>query len=187
MTDTPATPPPLSAPGHALVPEITPSWRSAPDGVWERVRADYLAGHSAPVCSRRHGVGLSTLRERAAREGWRRSDQAWPAPARLDPDDEGAALEAEIDGDLDRLEMSQLADVAHRRMLRAVLRGDAAEALRWRRVRLAMSEEQAEVLRFLEDDRAYAARLAAARAPDGLDASDASDGVFKSAAAEDTD
>jgi len=30
-------------------------------------------------------------------------------------------------------------------MMRAVLRGDAAKALRWRRVRLAMDEEAAEL------------------------------------------
>jgi hypothetical protein len=47
------------------------------------------------VCRRRPvrgvtGVGISTLRERARRAGWRRADQPWPEPTPLDPDDEGA-------------------------------------------------------------------------------------------------
>ena len=40
----------------------------APDAVWARVREDYLAGRSATECCRRHGVGLTSLRNRAARE-----------------------------------------------------------------------------------------------------------------------
>ena len=40
--------------------------------------------------------------------------------------------------------MRQLSFVAWRRMQRAVLRGQAAEALRWRRVRLMLDAETAE-------------------------------------------
>ena len=50
--------------------------RSAPDEVWTQVRDDYLGGISAPECCRRHGVGLTALRKRAANEGWRRADQS---------------------------------------------------------------------------------------------------------------
>jgi hypothetical protein len=128
--------------------------QSAPEEVWARAREDYLAGMSAPGVCRRHGVGLTTLRKRAAREGWRRADQSWRPPNALDPWDEGLALEDRTDGDLDRIEMRELSFVAHRRMMRAVLRGDAAEALRWRRVSLAMDEEEAVIERWLAQDEA---------------------------------
>ncbi|MFN3669102.1 MAG: hypothetical protein ACK4VY_07315 [Brevundimonas sp.] len=147
----------------------------APDEVWAAVRTDYLAGMSAPEACRRYGVGLSALRARAAREGWRRADQPWTPPNRLDPDDEGAELEARVDGVLDRVDLPDLVWVAYRRMLRAVVRGQAVEALRWRRVHAAMVDEQAETERFFEqEDVIRQARVDA----DAVDASDASDGVF---------
>ena len=117
--------------------------RRAPDDVWARVRDDYLSGLPATVVCQRHGVGLTAMRNRAAREGWRRADQAWTPPQTLDPDDEGLQLEHSVDGDLDRIELYQLTHVAHCRMLRAVMRGQAAEALRWRRVRTALEAEGA--------------------------------------------
>lgn len=130
-------------------------------------------------------MGLSALRERAARGGWRRADQVWTPPNRLDPQDEGIALEQEVDGDLDRIEPENLAFVAHRRMMRAALRGDAAEALRWRRVQQTVMEEAAETQRFLAQDALFAARHQSAKGPvngpadpDGPDSSDASHGVF---------
>ncbi len=175
----------------------------APDDVWAQVREDYLSGVSAPECCRRHGVGLSALRARAADEGWRRIDQPWTPPnTRLDPDDEGLALEERVNGDLDQIPLGELALVAFRRMMRAVLHGDAAEALRWRRVRLAVDAEDAHLNRLY--DKAQSERrkaesretralgdaiVAAARADyeaalaevsDASDASDASDGVFPS-------
>ena len=129
------------------MPAATPSprpTRSAPDAVWAAVRADYLAGMPATEACRRHAVGLSALRARAAREGWRRADQPWPPPGRLDPDDEGAALSDSVGGDVARITRNQLAEVAGRRMIRAILRGDAPEALRWRRVRAALHDEEGE-------------------------------------------
>ena len=121
-------------------------YRATPPEVWARVKQDYLDGWSAPACCRRHGVGLSALRQRAAREGWRRWDQPWTPPHDTrDPDDEGAVLEEKVGGDLDRVELCELAYVAHRRMMRAVMRGDAAEALRWRRVRLVIDAEEEEL------------------------------------------
>ncbi|HEY1224625.1 MAG TPA: hypothetical protein VGE54_05295 [Brevundimonas sp.] len=159
-------------------PTNTPSTgrRSAPDAVWDAVRADYLAGTSAPECARRHGVGVRALRKRAARQGWRRMDQPWSPPNRLDAEDEGVALEQDVDGDLDRIDYAQLGYVANCRMMRAVLRGDAVAALRWRRVSQAMEAEQAEIDRMiLQDDMLHAQRRAAA--PDVHDAHDAH-GVF---------
>lgn len=150
--------------------------RCAPDEVWAQVRDDYLAGLSAPEACRRHGVGLTALRMRAANEGWRRSDQPWRPPNRLGPLDEGLELEARIDGDLDRVELRELAYVAHRRMMRAVLRGDAAEAMRWRRVRLAMDAEEAELDRLIAQEEEFTASLRGR--PAEANASNASDGVF---------
>ncbi|QLQ12388.1 MAG: hypothetical protein HZY74_02585 [Brevundimonas sp.] len=131
----------------------TPRGRhQAPDEIWAEVRADYLAGLSAPACCRRYGVGLTALRDRAAREGWRRRDQPWVAPNNLDIEDEGVQLEEEVDGDLDRVEPSHLAWVAHRRMLRAVMRGQATEALRWNRVEQVMLKHEAELERLIQQD-----------------------------------
>jgi hypothetical protein len=163
--------------------------RSAPDEVWARVRAEYLAGSSAAEACRRHGVGLTACRDRAAREGWRRMDQIWaPPPNRLEAWDEGVLLDDQVRGDLDKIHLRQLSFVAHRRMMRAVLRGDAAEALRWRRVRLAIDAEDAEIDRqtgqheSIRNDRAGWAELAAleaaGRKAGETDSADASDGVF---------
>jgi hypothetical protein len=194
-------------PDGALTP--TRGRRIAPDDVWIAVREDYLAGLSAPACCRRYGVGLTALRDRAGREGWRRADQAWPAPRPLDED--AAALHDRTGGDLDRVGFDDLTALARRRMMRAVLNGDAAEALRWRRVRDVMEVEaaleayplpgaaparpsldpdasdasDAVLLRWMEGmlDRAEAGSpvlvLSAAVDPDG---SDASDGVFEKSA-----
>lgn len=129
-------------------------WRSAPDEVWARVREDYLSGVSAPETCRRHGVSESALRHRAAREGWRRIDRPWTPPNRLDPWDEGVELEARMNGHLDLVGPHDLSFIAHQRMSRAVLRGDAAEALRWRRVREAMDRDVAELDYEMEEDQA---------------------------------
>lgn len=155
--------------------------RAAPDAVWAAARDDYLAGMSAPEVCLRHDVRLSTLRLRAAREGWRRLDQPWAPRNRLDPDDEGVELEARAGGDLNKIEMRELSYVAACRMMRAVLRGDAADALRWRRVRDAMEAEEAEMERLTRQDEAiWESRRgsAGAEALDALDAVDAVDGVF---------
>ena len=128
--------------------------RPAPDAVWAQVREDYLAGISAPECCRRHGVGLTALRKRAASEGWRRADQPWTVPVRLDPWDEGVLLEERVAGDLDQIEMQELEWIADRRMMRAVLRGDAAEALRWRRVFTFPAADAREIERLVAAEEA---------------------------------
>lgn len=168
---------------------------AAPDAVWERVRDDYLGGLSAPDACRRHGVRLTALRARAAREGWRRIDQLWaPPPNTLDAEDEGMKLEDRVGGDLDKIDLCELSFVAHRRMMRAVLRGQADAALRWRRVMRAMDEEEAEMDRAiaqhealrherngwadLSDEQAPARAAAAAAAPTASDAADAEIGFY---------
>lgn len=167
--------------------------RSAPDAVWARVRVDYLAGSSAAEACRRYGVGLTAFRDRAAREGWRRMDQPWaPPPNRMEAWDEGVLLDDRVQGDLDKIHLRQLSFVAHRRMMRAVLRGDAAEALRWRRVRLAMDAEDAELDRLvgqhesIRQERAGWAGVeaieAAERKAGETDSPDSSDRIFRAGA-----
>ncbi|MFC7379515.1 hypothetical protein [Brevundimonas sp. GCM10030266] len=120
---------------------------TVPDEIWDQVRDDYLSGWSAPACCRRYGVGLSTLRKRAAGEGWRRADRPWSPPNGLEHDDEGLTLEEQFDGDLDQIPLGELALVAFQRMMRAVLHGKAMEALRWRRVYTMLQAETVEIER----------------------------------------
>jgi hypothetical protein len=140
-----------------------PGARIAPEAVWREVRADYLAGLSAPDCCRRHGVGLTALRLRAAREGWRRADQPWIPPSTTrDPWDPGRALEDQVHGDLSRIEPHHLMGVAWDRIQMAVLRGDAGEVLRWSKVQALMQAEADALDRFIEEEeaRAFARRRA---------------------------
>ena len=74
-----------------LAPDAPPTARATahrPRGpaVWARAREEYEDGEPAPGICRRYGIGLSTFRERASREGWRRdADELTPADAeRLD-------------------------------------------------------------------------------------------------------
>lgn len=173
---------PIDDPSEAPAPA---GRRTAPDEVWARVREDYLDGLSGPVCCRRHGVGITALRKRAAAEGWRRADQPWTPPQDLRaPDDPGVELERVVDGYLEDIGLGQLSWVAEHRTMLAILRGDSREALRWRRVRLELDIDEAEVFRRRahEDNIAEErARILAARedreAVEAVDAA-ASDGVF---------
>ncbi|MDP3404905.1 MAG: hypothetical protein Q8S03_09455 [Brevundimonas sp.] len=126
--------------------------RSAPAEVWERARDDYRGGLPAHEVCRRHGVGLTSLRNRAARERWRRTDLPWIPPNVLDPRDEGVELEARVGGDLDQVALGELSLVAFRRMMRAVLRGHAAEALRWRKLSLVLEADHDQVEREIEQE-----------------------------------
>jgi len=120
-----------------------------------------MDGLPAHECCRRHGVTISALRSRAARHRWRRIDQPWVPANTLPPDDEGVMLEQRTQGDLDRIETCELVFVAHRRMQRCVLRGDAAGALRWRRVGRALEVEEAEERRYLcQEEQLNSMRLA---------------------------
>ena len=174
----------------------------APPEVWEAVRLDYCAGLSGAECVRRHGVGLSTLRARAAHEKWRRSDQDWVAPVRPIDFDTADLLE-KTGGNLDRIDLCELSYICSRRMMQATLDGDAVAALRWRRVRLALDAEEREIEAFNaaweneRDARLFAeqeaesrearARVKAEEGPDSRapnsapsDSSDSSDSVFES-------
>ena len=100
------------------------------DAVWAAARRDYLAGDAAEAVCARYDLKLGTLRSRAAREGWRRSDMEdiWP-----DPQDEASKdLTAPPD-------LAQMAAQALMRLDRAVRRGRAAEAASWLRTWRALS------------------------------------------------
>jgi hypothetical protein len=169
--------------------------RTAPAEAWAAARAEYLEGYSAPQVCGRHGMSLSAFRARARAEGWRRADQAWTTPARrtarLDPWDEGARLEEAVGGDLDQIDYRELSWVANQRMMRAVLHGDAAAALRWRKVEALMDAEQDavdeairldEALAFAQAEAADRAVLRAERAAavDAVDPVHATDAVHAS-------
>ncbi|CAN5292838.1 hypothetical protein BH10PSE2_BH10PSE2_22400 [soil metagenome] len=134
-----------------------PARYAAPAEVWARVRDDYLGGLSAPACCRRHGVGLSALRDRAGREGWRRADRPWtpPVPPSAPPPGPSTAMDAVMAAlglspdDLDRLDRTpldpdQIDRAIQLHMTRAVIEGDVGQALRWRRLAYAIDEEQSE-------------------------------------------
>ena len=151
--------------------------RPAPDDVWAMVRIDYLNGLSAKQCCERHGVGRSALRARAQTEGWRRADQPWILDNGLDPDDEGVELDSRTDGDIDQIDNDQFMDMARRRMKRALLRGDAVAALRWRRVAQQVGDE----LHKMDCEARWADRHAPSVVqPDSSDSSDSSDSNFES-------
>ena len=95
----------------------------ASDETWARARADYLAGESAAVVCDRYGMRVSTLRNRAASEGWRRQDQPEPEPVDLD---------AEMEQGLP--DYADMAAHALIRLNRAILKGHATEAGRWMRL-----------------------------------------------------
>ncbi|MFK4058372.1 hypothetical protein [Brevundimonas sp. NPDC046655] len=94
---------------------------------WAAARRDYLAGDAAEAVCARYDLKLGTLRSRAAREGWRRSDMEdiWPDPQHEAP---------ETPPDL-----TQMAAQALMRLNRALQRGRAAEAASWLRNWRALS------------------------------------------------
>ena len=102
-------------------------YRRASDAVWARARADYLGGDAAETVCLRHGLALSTLRQRARAEGWRRQDQVDPEPV---------DLEVEIEAGLP--DYGDIARHALVRMNRAVLAGRAPEAAGWMRIHRQM-------------------------------------------------
>ena len=137
---------------------------------WTAARRDYLAGDAAEAVCARYDLKLGTLRSRAAREGWRRSDieDVWPDPQDETPDTAPPDL-------------TQMAAQALMRLNRALQRGRAAEAASWLRTwralssvslsdpaLLAAAEPKAEPLSTLEQDLqevAAVARDAAALSP----------------------
>lgn len=95
---------------------------------WARARDDYLSGMTAEAVCRRHDLGLSAFRRRAARHGWRRADQDAP----------GGADDLAIYDDLD---LDDEVVTARRRYLQALEQGRSVEAARWRRLWQALSAQ----------------------------------------------
>lgn len=137
---------PDDGPDHGLSPDPdrspdpspdfgqTAGYRVRSDAVWAAARRDYLAGDTAEAVCDRYQLKSGTLRSRAAREGWRRSDMEddmpdhWPAPH----DEDGNPNAAPPD-------LAQMAAQALMRLDRAVRRGRAAEAASWLRTWRALS------------------------------------------------
>jgi len=106
------------------------------DATWAVARDDYLSGHSAEAVCAQHNLNLSTFRQRARREGWRKSDAENPLPVSLnDAPEPGAAPPT-----------PELMDLAWRSAAAAIQRGRAGEARRWMRLwqdlRALIREEQ---------------------------------------------
>ncbi|WP_312148231.1 hypothetical protein [Brevundimonas sp.] len=170
----PSTAPPADAHAASVNDERertgADGYRIRSDAVWAAARRDYLAGDAAEAVCARYDLKLGTLRSRAAREGWRRSDieDVWP-----DPQDE--------DADATPPDLTRMAAQALMRLNRALQRGRAAEAASWLRTwralssvslgdpaLLAAAEPKAEPLSTLEQDLqevAAVARDAAALSP----------------------
>ena len=104
-------------------------YRIRSDAVWTAARRDYLAGDAAEAVCVRYDLKLGTLRARAAREGWRRSDieDVWP-----DPRDEAP--------DAAPPDLTRMAAQALMRLNRALQRGRAVEAASWLRTWRALTD-----------------------------------------------
>ena len=108
-------------------PEARDGYRVRSGAIWAAARRDYLDGDAAEAVCARYDLKLGTLRSRAAREGWRRSDidDVWP-----DPQDDMPASPPDL---------TQMAAQALMRLNRALQRGRAAEAASWLRTWRALS------------------------------------------------
>lgn len=91
------------------------------DEVWNRARADYLAGLSAAEVCRRYGIGKSTFRARASAGQWRRADQ--PSPGPVFPSDT-----------LDGAPGDDFVSLARTRLALSLAEGRSAEAARWLKI-----------------------------------------------------
>lgn len=111
---------------------MTDTYRIRSVETWVQARDDYLGGMSAVAVCHRHDLGLSAFRRRARKYGWRRKDQADPAPAELD-----LTIYDDLHVD-DEVELARL------RFVQALSHGKAIEAARWRRLWVQMRDELAE-------------------------------------------
>ena len=109
-------------------PEARDGYRVRSGAIWAAARRDYLDGDAAEAVCARYDLKLGTLRSRAAREGWRRSDieDVWPGP-------QDEAPETPPD-------LAQMAAQALMRLNRALQRGRAAEAASWLRTWRALTD-----------------------------------------------
>jgi hypothetical protein len=96
------------------------------DETWAAIRGDYLLGRSQDDLALHYGVGRSTIRDRARREGWRRCDQPEPPSPPLDRPEPGYDP---VPDELMRPPVEVIAD-AYRRADLALRSGRTAEAQR---------------------------------------------------------
>jgi hypothetical protein len=131
-----------------------------PSDPWALARRDYMAGMSGPVVAERHGLPLRTLRHRAAREEWRRSDlsaaDALPSSRPIGREEfieefpELAAIDAAAS--LEKLDLlidpdpRQFRQVAFRRAAEAAAMNRPHDASAWMRlvVQIGRAEAQAD-------------------------------------------
>lgn len=119
-------------------PDAPAGYAPRSDDTWDHARRDYLDGDSAEQVCDRYGLKVSTLRDRAARQNWRKCDQPDPPPL---PDDDPEADQP--------VDCAALAEDALIRVRRALRLGRASEAASWMRLheklvaRQAVAEEQA--------------------------------------------
>ena len=128
---------------------MTDAYRIRSSETWDRIRDAFVGGETAESVCRRFAVGTSAFWERARAGGWRRADQADPAPQEApvfgadafddgpdgpvwDPSDPDDAFE----------DPDALRRVATDKMALAIRRGQALEALRWSRVAHSIAVEQ---------------------------------------------
>jgi hypothetical protein len=129
--------------------------------VWDWARADYEGGQPASVICKTYNSGLSTFRERAAREGWRRCD-AEPEMLPADAD----RLDALSDNDDDP---HALALLAWKRFALSLRDGDRLGARAWLRLHREMRTEMRHILDDIALDEEYAALRTRGPDPDRQD------------------
>lgn len=95
--------------------------------LWENARADYLDGDTAEVVCDRYDLAVSTLKHKAAKQGWRRADQPLPPPRAEPPADDSP------------VDVPTLADDVLARVRDAVARGRPGEAGSWMRLHEKLS------------------------------------------------
>lgn len=150
---------------------MTDAHRIRSPETWNAARDAYLAGATAEEVCERHDLGLSAFRARARRHGWRRADQPDPEPQ---------------DDDLDAyagVALTELVDLAWRRVARALDRGASTEAARWLRIHASLHARAQAEATAARDEAARVAhlrtvcpgeppRLAPRLSPDGRDVHD---------------
>lgn len=120
------------------------SYRKYSDETWARIRDDYLAGMTAEQVCLRYDVGVRTFWDRALRDGWRRCDQSDSEP------DEMSRLAV-----FDDYEPEHLEELARLRLTAATARGDAASAIRWRRLYEFWSTEASKIREWQAESAAF--------------------------------
>lgn len=124
-------PPPAARPRGA---------RRTSEETWARARDEYLAGESAPTVCARFDIGLSSFRERARLDGWRRTDMK---DSTLTGGRTALAAGASY---LD------LAAEAGMRLRDALARGRAADVVSWMRVQDQLAARKGVDLAAFADD-----------------------------------